>query len=43
MLWAKGGKVIATAPQGVDLLEYFTDYLSSDEGILVIEEIKKRS
>lgn len=43
MVWAKDGKVIATAPQGIDLIEYFTDYLSSDEGILVIEEIKKRS
>jgi hypothetical protein len=43
MLWANGGKLIATAPQGIDLIEFFTDYLSSDEGILVIEEIKKRS
>lgn len=43
IMWVAGNKVIVTAPQGVDLIDYFADYLSSDDGILVIEEIKKRS
>lgn len=41
--WVKGGNVIATAPQGTELIDYFTEFLSTDEGILVIEEIKKRT
>lgn len=43
ILWTKGNQLIATAPQGVDLVEFFADYLATDEGILVIEEIQKRS
>ena len=43
MMWVSGNKVIATAPQGLDLVDYFSDYLSTDEGILVIEEIKRRT
>lgn len=43
MLWVSGNKVIATAPQGLDLVEFFTDYLSTDDGMLVIEEIKRRT
>lgn len=43
ILWTSGNKVIATAPQGLDLIDYFSDYLSTDEGILVIEEIKRRT
>lgn len=43
MLWVSNSKVIATAPQSIDLIEHFTDYLSTDDGILVIEEIKKRT
>ena len=43
MVWAKDGKVIATAPVGLDLVEYFADFLSTDEGILVIEELKRRT
>lgn len=43
MLWVKGNEVIASAPRGVELTEFFTDFLASDEGMLVSEEIKKRS
>jgi len=40
--WNKG-EVIATAPLGKDLIDYFTDFLSTDEGILVLEEMTRRS
>lgn len=43
MMWVKDGTVIASAPRGVELTEFFTDFLSSDEGMLVAEEIKRRS
>ncbi len=43
IMWTKGKKVIATAPQGLDLIDYFADFLSTDDGILVLEEIKRRS
>lgn len=43
MLWVKGGDTIMSAPRGVELTEGFADFLASDEGILVSEEIKKRS
>jgi len=43
MLWAKDSKMIATAPTSIDLIEYFADYLTTDDGILVAEEIVKRS
>lgn len=43
MLWVKDGTSIMTAPRGVELTEAFTDFLASDEGMLVAEEIKKRS
>lgn len=43
MLWAKDNSTIATAPRGTELTEWFTDFLTSDEGMLVAEEIKKRS
>lgn len=43
ILWSHNNSVIVNAPQGLDLVEYFSDYLSTDAGILVIEEIKKLS
>lgn len=43
MVWVKDNKVIATAPRSIDLVEYFADYLSTDEGMLVLEEITRRS
>ena len=43
ILWARDGKIVATAPRSVDLIEYFADFLTTDEGILVAEEIEKRS
>lgn len=43
MHWSKDNKKIAAAPVGVDLVEYFAEFLSTDEGILVSEEISKRS
>lgn len=43
MVWVKDGKVIATAPRSIELIEYFSDYLSTEEGMLVLEEITRRS
>jgi len=43
ILWAKEGKVIATAPQSVDTIEFFTNYLTTDDGLLVSDELKARS
>jgi hypothetical protein len=43
ILWGKDSKMIATAPRSVDLIDYFADFLTTDEGILVEEEIVKRS
>ena len=43
MVWVRDGKVIVSAPRGLELTEHFADFLSTDEGMLVSEEIKKRS
>ena len=43
MVWVKDNKMIATAPRGLDLVEYFADFLSTEDGMLVSEEIKRRS
>jgi len=43
IMWVKDKEVIATAPVGVDLVDYFTSYLATDEGMLVLEEITRRS
>ncbi len=43
MTWTRDGSVIATAPRGLELVEYFSDFLSTEEGMLVAEEIKRRS
>ncbi len=42
MTW-KDKTVIVSAPIGVDLIEYFTGYLTTDEGMLVLEEMTRRS
>ena len=39
----KEKKIITTAPASVDVIDYFADYLTTDEGRLVMEEIVKRS
>lgn len=43
MVWVKDNSLIATAPRGVELVDFFTDFLSTEEGMLVAEEIKRRS
>ena len=43
MVWSKDNKVIATAPRSIELVEYFSDYLTTEEGMLVLEEITRRS
>jgi hypothetical protein len=43
ILWAKDNKVIATAPRSMEIVEYFADYLTTEDGILVLEEITRRS
>jgi hypothetical protein len=44
MLWGdKDGKKITSSPRGVDLIDFFSEYLTTDDGILVMEEIRARS
>jgi len=43
ILWVRDNTLIASAPRGVELTDYFTDFLSTEEGMLVAEEIKRRS
>ncbi|NRA77272.1 MAG: hypothetical protein HRU18_03605 [Pseudoalteromonas sp.] len=43
MVWGDTKEVIVTAPQAVKLSDYFPEYLATDDGILVSEEIQKRS
>lgn len=43
LMWADTKKVFVTAPSGVDNLQYFADFLTTEEGALVLTEIKKRS
>lgn len=43
MLWARGGEVVASCPAGTNLTEWFAEFLSTDDGMLVAEEIAKRS
>lgn len=43
IVWVKDGKTIATAPRGLELVDYFADFLGTEEGLLVSEEIKRRS
>jgi len=43
MVWVRDNKTIATAPRGLELVEYFADFLGTEEGMLVAEEIKRRS
>ena len=43
MLWGKDKALIVTAPRSVDLVDFFADYLNTDDGQLVKEEINKRS
>lgn len=43
MLWYRDNKMICTSPASIDLVDYFTDYLTTDDGMLVLEEIQRRS
>lgn len=43
VLWGKGKDIITTAPMGVDIVDHFTAFLGTDEGMLVMEEITRRS
>ena len=43
ILWAKDSKVIATAPRSTDLVDHFTEFLTTDDGMLVLDEIIRRS
>lgn len=42
MLWGDNKELIVTAPMGVDFNDFFANYLTTDEGILVFDEIIKR-
>ncbi len=39
ILWAKGSSMIYQAPVGQNLIDSFSDFLATDDGILVIESI----
>ena len=41
MLWGKSKESIITAPPGVSIVDHFSEYLTTDDGLLVQEEIKK--
>ena len=43
IMWGNDKKTIVSAPIGVELVEYFTGYLTTDEGMLILEEITRRS
>ena len=43
MMWVKENSVIIQAPNAVDLVDFFVDWLMTDDGMIVIEEIRKRS
>lgn len=43
IVWVRDNTMIATAPRGLELVDYFADFLSTEEGMLVGEEIKRRS
>lgn len=43
MVWVRDNSTIASAPLGVQLVDFFTDFLATEEGMLVAEEIKRRS
>lgn len=42
MTW-KNGETVASCPSGINLVEWFAEFLSTDDGLLVAEEIAKRS
>lgn len=42
MLWGDNKELIVTAPIGVDFNDYFANYLTTDDGVLVFDEIIKR-
>lgn len=43
LMWVKGNSIITTAPSSIDNIQFFADFLATDEGVLVSEEIAKRS
>lgn len=43
MRWGKDSEVIATAPVGMKLVDFFSEFLTTEEGRLVVQEIVKRS
>lgn len=43
MLWSSNNKVIATAPRSLDLVDFFAEFLSTEDGMIVAEEIARRS
>lgn len=42
ILWGDTKKVIATSPSSMDTTDYFAEYLTTDEGMIVFDEIKRR-
>jgi ferredoxin len=43
MIWTKGKKTIFSAPVGLELIESFVDFLETEEGMLVAQQIQKLS
>lgn len=42
MLWGDNKQLIVTAPIGVEFNDYFANYLTTDDGVLIFDEIIKR-
>lgn len=43
MLWADTEKLICSSPASVNIVDHFVEYLTTDDGMLVLEEIGRRS
>jgi len=43
MLWSKDNAAICTAPASINLTDFFSSYLGTDDGMLVVQEIVNRS
>lgn len=43
VMWGNDKSVIINVPLGIKPVEHFSDYLSTDEGMLILDEIVKRS
>lgn len=43
IVWGDSKQVITTAPKSMDTIDFFAEFLTTDEGMIVFDEIKRRS